>query len=145
MSEHPPSEGHEKSNREAEREVGMIAGHARTLREFVEFHRGRRILDNHPLLAWLVDYCGTLITLFSNGEPTDGMTPLQRMKGKPWRIAVPPWGEKIEYKRRSKDKWHGRCRPGILPGVKRETTERICGDAEGGLDSAERQTCISRR
>ena len=69
LPEPVPIEGHEKSNGEVERVVGMIAAHARTLRESVEFYLKTKIPDNHPILAWLVDYCGTLITLFSKGSP----------------------------------------------------------------------------
>ena len=80
----------------------------------------------------MVDYCGTLIALFSKGEPKDGMSPIQRMKGKPWRTGVPPFLEKVEYKRRSKNKFDGRWRPGCYLGVNRKTTERIIGDPEEG-------------
>ena len=58
LPEAPPTEGHEFSNGEAERAVGMCAAHARTLREFVEFHLKQKIPDNHPILAWIVDYAG---------------------------------------------------------------------------------------
>ena len=64
----------------------MCAAHARTLRDFVEFHLKQKIPDNHPILAWMVDYAGTLITLFSKGKPHDGLTPFQMLKGKPWRF-----------------------------------------------------------
>ena len=109
----------------------MIAAHARTLRESVEFYLKTKIPDNHPILAWLVDYCGTLITLYSKGSFKDGLTPIQRMKGKPWRTGVPPFLEKVEYKRRSKNKFDGRWRPGCYLGVDRKTSERIIGDPEG--------------
>ena len=109
----------------------MIAAHARTLRESIEFYLETKIPDKHPILAWLVDYCGSLITLFSKGSFKDGLTPIQRMKGKPWRTGVPPFLEKVEYKRRSKNNFDGRWRSGCYLGVDRRTSERISGDPEG--------------
>lgn len=131
LPEAPPAEGHEFSNGLAERAVGMCTAHARNLREFVEFRLKQKIPDNRPMLAWMVDYAGTLIRLFSKGKPHDGLTPMQRLKGKPWRVALPPFCEKVEYRRRTTNKFEGRWRPGIYVGVRCQTTERIIGDPEG--------------
>ena len=51
LPEAPLTEGHEFSNGEAKKAVGMGAAHARTLREFVEFHLKQKIPDSHPILA----------------------------------------------------------------------------------------------
>ena len=131
IPEAPPTEGHEKSNGEAEQAVGMVAGMCRTLKESVEFHAHVKLDEQHPILAWIVEHAGNLITLYSRGEPKDGLTPYQRLKGKPWRIPLPPFGEAVEYKRRTSSKLEGRWREGIFLGVKLMTTEKIIGDAEG--------------
>ena len=83
VPEAAPKERHEKSNGEAEQAVGAVAGMARTLKEFVEFHIKFEIPVKHPILAWIVDHAGNLLTFYSRGAPKDGLTPYQRLKGKP--------------------------------------------------------------
>ena len=91
----------------------MLAAHARTFREYWEYHLKTNIPDKHPILAWFVDYAGTLITLFSNGEPKDGLTPIQRMKGKlgvrryrhSWRRSSTSVGLRISLKVVGKYTW----------------------------------------
>ena len=129
--ENAPKESHEKSNGEAENAVKLVAGMARTLHEELKL-RGVTVGSRHPLLAWLVAHCGSLLSLFGRGgELNDGHTPYQRLQGKEWRVALPPFGEVVEYRRRTKDKLEGRWRDGIFLGVKRTTTERIVGDETG--------------
>ena len=83
----------------------------------------------HPGLAWMVEHAGTLQTLFGRGE--DGLTPWHRLKGKPWRIPLPCFGEVVEFKLRTRHKLEGRWLPGIFIGVKRLTTDKIVGDETG--------------
>ena len=59
------------------------------------------------------------------------MTPYQRIKGKPWTIALPAFGECVEYKKRTRHKLEDRWDTGIYLGVKHDTTERIVGTSTG--------------
>ena len=81
MIEHAPKEAHERSNGEAEVTVQQVHGLARTLKEQVQDRAACVISAKHPVLTWLIEYAGTMITAFGRG--TDGFTPYHRLKGKP--------------------------------------------------------------
>jgi hypothetical protein len=130
LVEHSPK-GESQSNGEIEIAVQAVQGIARTLKEAVEQKIGGKIGPREPLLAWLTEYAGVLLTLFHKGAPHDGMTAYQRLKGKPWRIALPPFGERVEFRRRTKNKLDTRWEAGVYLGVKMNTTEKIVGNATG--------------
>ena len=44
---------------------------------------------------------------------------------------LPPFGEKVDYMRRTRHKLEARWAEGVFLGVKEETTEKIVGDATG--------------
>ena len=129
VPEKAPKENHEKSIGEAENAVQQVHGMARTLKEHIEINAGIEIQAKHPILAWLVTFAATALTLFAKGS--DGMTGYQRLRGKPGRVPLPAFAERIEYRRRTRHKLESRWRPGIFLGVKRDTTEKIVGDEEG--------------
>eukprot|EP00973_Karenia_brevis_P083482 11580199-Karenia_brevis.AAC.1 len=56
----------------------------------------------HPVLTWLVEHAATLITLFAKGA--DGFTPYHRLKGKPWRVALPCFGEQVHFRVQTRHK-----------------------------------------
>ena len=87
----------------------------RTLREAVACQSKWQIPAIHPLLAWLIEHAGTLISLFSAGP--DGLTAYHRLKGKPWRVPLPPFGEKVEFRHRTRHKMDPRWKAGIFLGV----------------------------
>ncbi len=89
------------------------------------------IQPRSPLLAWLIEHAGTLITLYHKGEPHDGLTAYGRLKGRPWRIEIPPFGEMVEFRRRARHKLEARWEPGVCLGVKETTTEKIIGTSTG--------------
>jgi hypothetical protein len=124
-----PKENHEKSNGEAEATVKQIHGMVRTLREALQCQAKLHLPVKHPVLAWMIEHAGTLLTLFSRGD--DGLTPFHRLKGRPWRVAIPPFGERVEFMHRTRHKLHARWKAGIFLGVKRLSSEKIVGDAEG--------------
>ena len=130
VPEASPKESHEKSNGEAEATVKQVHGLVRTLREFLMFKLGNvDIPPKQPGLAWMVEHAGTLQTLYGRGE--DGLTPWHRLKGKPWRVPLPCFGEVVEFKLRTRHKLEARWRPGVFLGVRRITTEKIVGDKLG--------------
>ena len=124
--------GESKSNGEVERAVQTVHGIARTLKQHVEGYT-RLVLDpKSPVLAWLVEYSAVLHYLFHR-DSGDGMTPYQRVKGKEWQVALPAFGEAVDYKRHTRHKLEARWSRGVYLGVKPETTERIIGTPEGVL------------
>ena len=117
-----PVEGHEKSNGEVERAGQLVGGLARTLKEFLEIHSEAKLPANHPMVAWALVYAATLYTLFHR-EKDDGMTAYQRLKGKPWKVPLPSWGESVEFRLRCRGKMESRWKEGVYVGLDCNSTE----------------------
>jgi hypothetical protein len=123
--------GQSQSNGEVERAVQSVHGLARTLKDHLE-QQAKMVLDaRSPVLAWLVEHAGVLLNLFHRGEPHDGFTAFHRLKGRPWRVALPCFGEVVEFQRRAKHKLEQRWSPGVFLGVRETTTEKVVGTAQG--------------
>ena len=120
--------GESKSNGEVERAVQSVHGLARTLKDFLEQQSGIAPESRSPVLAWLVEHCSNLLPLFHKGEPHDGHTAFMRLKGKPWRVELPSFGECVDYPKRTRHKLESRWSRGVFVGVREETTERIVMD-----------------
>ena len=125
-----PVEGHEKSNGEVERAGQLVGGLARTLKEFLEIHSEAKLPANHPMVAWALVYAATLYTLFHR-EKDDGMTAYQRLKGKPWKVPLPSWGESVEFRLRGRGKMESRWKEGVYVGLDCNSTEKLVGDEAG--------------
>ena len=97
--------GESSSNGEIERAVQEIQGITRTMKEFVEYPADITIDPHWPIMAWMVEFAAVAYTLFSKGEPYDGLTPWQRLRGKEWQIGLPHIGEVVEYRRRAGRSW----------------------------------------
>jgi thiol-disulfide isomerase/thioredoxin len=123
--------GESQSNGEIERAVQAIEGQARTLKEHLEQKAGWEIKENSPILMWLIEHAGTLINLFHVGVPHDGKTAYQRIRGRKWTVALPQFGEAVEFKRKTNQKLDVRWERGVFLGVKESTTEKIVGNAGG--------------
>ena len=128
--EHSPK-GESKSNGEVERAVQSVHGLARTLKDFVEQKSGIAIDPKSPILAWLIEYSDILLNLFHRGEPHDGVTAFHRLKGRPWRVELPAFGETVEFLKRTRRKLEQRWEAGVFLGVKETTTEKIVGTNRG--------------
>ena len=96
--------GESKSNGEVERAIQSVHGLARTLKDFLEQKSGSALESRSPLLAWLVKHCSDFLLLFHKGEPHDGHTAYMRLKGKPWRVELPSFGECVDYRKRTRHK-----------------------------------------
>ena len=132
MPEHPPrGESHAPSNGEVERAVQSVQGLARTLKDHLEQKSGVVLGDTHPLLAWLVEYAGSVLTIYHKGAPRDGHTAWTRLRGKPWKHHLPQFGEYVEFRQKTRNKLQNKYRPGIFLGVKLDSTEKIVADAVG--------------
>ena len=120
-----PKENHERSNGGAEVTVQQVHGLARTLKEQLEDNAKIQLPVKHPVLAWLVEYVGLLLTIFPRGA--DGFTPWFRLKGKQWRVPLPLFGEVVEFRLQTRHKAETRWSPGIYLGIRRRTTEKLVG------------------
>ena len=128
------SKGESKSIGEVERAVQSVSGLARTLKDFLEQQSGIASESRSLLLAWLVEHCSNLVLLFHKGEPHDGHTAHMRLKGKPWRVEMPSFGECVDFRRRTRHKLESRWSGGVFVGVRVKTTERIVMDETGTYD-----------
>eukprot|EP00974_Lingulodinium_polyedra_P074200 7190534-Lingulodinium_polyedra.AAC.1 len=59
------------------------------------------------------------------------MSPFQRVKGKPWRVPHPAFGDCVEFKKRTPHKLEPRWGRGVYLGIKEGTAEKIVGTPEG--------------
>ena len=123
--------GVKESKGEIERAVQTLEGQARTLRAAIESNYGEKLPDDSPVLTWLVEHASTVYNLFFRStELQDGKTPYSRLRGREWKVAIPPFGEAIEYLKRG-HKFEAQWTKGIFLGVKDTTTEKIVGNSTG--------------
>ena len=81
------------SNGMIENAVREIQGMIRTIKDYVEYHIGKKINKRCPILDWLIQHAGNIITCFK--LQTDGRTAYQRLKGKKAAATLVPFGEKV--------------------------------------------------
>ena len=102
------------------------------MKDQVEQNTGQRIDPKSPVLGWLIEYAGVLYTLFSYDESLrDGLTPFRKLKGRDWTVALPPFGELVDYRVRTQHKLEPRWDEGVPLGVRMSTTEKIIGTPKG--------------
>jgi hypothetical protein len=127
-----------QSNGVIERGIQDIEGQVRVLKDMLDQKYNRKIESTHPILPWLVNHAGVLITRFQVG--VDGRTAYERLKGKPFRKALVPIGESVHYQplgrakanRMEKlNKLDNKWRDGIYLGIKDNTNEVFVGTNNG--------------
>ena len=90
--EHPPlGEARGKSNGEVERANQTIQGLVRTYKSDLEASLKRELPSRCPLMLWLIEWASVVHNLFT--IESDGVSPYQRIKGRPWRPAIPRFGK----------------------------------------------------
>ena len=113
--------------------VSKLQGMARTLKSALEGHYGAILTSRHPVLVWMTDYTGTLLSRFNRGP--DGRTPYERSTGKKWNIALPEFGEGVLFQRLKGEgtasKLEARFEPGIFLGLQEATGLRWVGTETG--------------
>ena len=128
----PKGDDHGKSNGEAEAAVEITQGLCRTYKDACEKGLGELIDPRSPFLGWLVEHAASMYTLYAHDEALkDGLTPFRRLKGRDWGVALPSWGETVDYRVRTTHKFEARWRVGIFCGVRVSTTEKIMATEDG--------------
>ena len=127
--ESPKGDHHGQSNGEAERSVQTVQGLVRTLKSSLE-EKGITLEPSSAVLAWMVEYAGILHTLFSQ-ELHEGLTPFQRIKGRKWQVALPCFGEAVDFRRNTRSKLDSRWQSGVYLGIRLQSTEKIVGTSQG--------------
>ena len=85
--------GESQSNGRAEVAVQTVEDQLRTLKHALEHHIGARIPSTHPVMMWMAEYTGTILTKYS--IDTDGTTPYQHLHGRRVAERLVQFGEKI--------------------------------------------------
>ena len=111
--------GESKSNGEVERAVQSVHGLARTLNQGLP---GTAIWNHSGIpksaAGLVVEHCFNLLPLFHKGEPHDGHTAYMCLKGRPWRVEMPSYGECFDFRRRTRHKLESRWSRGVFVGVR---------------------------
>ena len=128
----PKGDHHGKSNGEAEAAVEITQGLCRTYKDACEIGMGEIIDPKSPMLAWLIEHAGNMYTLYAHDDTMkDGLTPFRRLKGRDWQVSLPPWGEAVDYRVRTKHKLEARWSTGIFCGIRLNTTEKVVATENG--------------
>ena len=88
--------------------------------DFLEKQPGITLESRSPLLALLVEHCSSPLLLFHKREPHDGHTAHVRLKGRPWRVEMPSFGECVDFRRHTRHKLESRWSRGVFVGVSSE-------------------------
>ena len=139
--------GDSSSNGLAESAVRDVKDLARTIRSSVEEMHGCIIKPTHPIMTWICRYPGFMINRFARGK--DGRTPYERRRGKRYKKAMTPFGEKVMYLPAGKrsttghaDKWQ----EGIFLGIQSRSDEVVIGTSAGIVKArSHRRLDLSRR
>ena len=73
----------------------------RTLKPYLEAWIGKLILVSHALIPWLLEHTATLLNVKCRGQ--DGLTPWQRVRGRPFSQQMLSYAEMVLYKLPPKD------------------------------------------
>ena len=126
------TKGESQSNGLIESYIGKIEAQARTLKSALDRHYpGLHV--RHPVLPWLVDYAGVLLSRYNRGA--DGFTPFERSTGKKWQVQLPEFGETVWFQplkgERAKGKLEAKFEEGIYLGVQEGSTMKWIGTTSG--------------
>ena len=75
----------------------LLKGRLDVLKDDFETRVGTPIASNHNILAWLVEFAGTVVNQYE--AVRDGQTPFERLRGKQSRLIGLDLGEKINFRR----------------------------------------------
>ena len=88
-----PAVGDSQSNGSIEIGVKTVMGQLRTMRAALERKLACKIPLDHPVMAWMTTHAAQLLSRFQVGH--DGHTPHERLRGKPFKVALPEFGETV--------------------------------------------------
>ena len=125
--------GESKSNGMIESAVRELEGMIRTTKDHIETKMGGKLDQDSPMLAWIVESAGTIITRYRIGS--DGRTAYQRLKGKRPSNMIVPLGEKVLYlplKTTGKmNKLAPKFKYGVYGGVNPRSSEALVSNEHG--------------
>ena len=132
--------GDHRSNGEAESTVALLARQFRIVRAALEDRVGKIPIDK-PILRWLLEYQGNVITRFRIGE--DGLTSYKKLKGRDFKEELVEFGEKVMFRVHRKANEDGggerqakaepRFEEGVFIDISDSSHEKMIGTRSGGV------------
>ena len=115
----------------AERGVQTVEGQVRVLKDALEMRLETEILSNYNILAWLVEFAGTVVNRYEVGR--DGKTPYERLRGKQSRLIGLEFGEKVNFRRTGTRmaKFDSLWSDGVFLGFRSISGEVVVGTRDG--------------
>ena len=115
-----------------ERGIQSVFGTIRSVFDALQ-HRYGKVNQDHPILPWLVQHSGSLVSRYEVG--VDGKTADERLKGKTAREPLCEFGECVQFKLPVRGGKRAKLMPrwedGVWLGVKEESGEFWIGTREG--------------
>ena len=87
--------GDHQGNGEIEAAIRELEKHIRVLKDSVERKSQLVIKDDHPIMAWIPQHAGFLLSRFQ--VAADGKTAHERLKGKAYRRELVDFAEKVRF------------------------------------------------
>ena len=87
--------GDHQANGEIENAIKELEKQIRILKHSTERKQQLVIQDDHPMMAWLPDYAGFLLSRFQVSK--DGKTAYERLKGKAFRRELVDFAERVSF------------------------------------------------
>ena len=137
--------GDHQANGEAEAAIREIKGQARVLKSALERRVQSRIELRSPVIKWLVEYVGFLLTRYK--VKGDGKTPYESLKGKRNKMELVDFGEKVMYEvpraaGEPKSSIEMKFEPGLYMGVRSASQEYWIALRDGRVIKSR---CIKRK
>ena len=89
--------GESQSNGAVENAIQRVQGQIRAIKLDIEANSEARLNPSMPIWAWMVQYAAQTI-LYWRMDPDDGLTAMQKIRGRAAMTARPRFGEKVLYK-----------------------------------------------
>ncbi len=140
VSHEEPPKYSSQSNGGTEVGIRIIRGMFRTLKLCLEARIGKYIPITHALVPWLLEHVCLLLNAQSRGH--DGLTPWQRVRGRPFSQKLVGFGEVVLYKLPTKGPQHNpdgnmgtRWREGVFLGYSRSSHTYTLATPDGKMQS----------
>ena len=125
----------------------MVEDLIRTHNLALEHHLKRRIPISHPVMAWMVEHVGALLTNYHIHD--DGSTGYEKLHGTPCREKIAEFGETVFYfiPKHHRQKLDPRWRLGVFLGRAWGADQNIIGRPAGSITRARAMVriCSSKR
>ena len=89
--------GESQANGVIENAIQRVQGQIRAIKLDMESNTGTRLIPSHPTWPWLIEFAAQTL-LYWRVTNDDGLTAIQRIRGRSTMSAKPRFGEKVLYK-----------------------------------------------